>query len=105
MNKYNENKVIRDLSKNNNVRINHVDKTIQVVRNSNTVGNKSWGKIDYLTKLHGYILLFVDNITSKIKSKKVYEENDFISKKDVKKENKFNMAAMTKSAMRKAKNK
>jgi len=49
---YDEVSVVRILSKNNGCNIN--GKTITVDDTRNTVGNGTWGKIDYLCKEHGY---------------------------------------------------
>ncbi|SBV91735.1 hypothetical protein [uncultured Dysgonomonas sp.] len=66
---YSEDEVIRVLSKKNDIRILKVNKEIRILsdkivtsngistRNPNKrfdLGNGSWGKIDYLTKFHGY---------------------------------------------------
>ena len=60
--KYDEATVIRSLSKNPNINItrNFVGKgVIEIKRGATTVGNGSWGKIDFLCNYCGYIYLFV----------------------------------------------
>ena len=103
-NHYDEASVIRSLSRKSSIKINSIEKTIEVVKNNNEVGIGSWGKIDYLTKVHGYVVLFVKAL-SKSKSIKKLDNDDYQGKsnKTAKREAKFNMAAMAKSAMKKAK--
>lgn len=103
---YDEASVIRSLSRKNSVHINSVNKTIEVVKDNNDVGNGSWGKIDYLTKIHNYVVLFVSKL-GKSKSSKKFNEEDYQSKsnKTAKREAKINMATMAKSAMKRAKTK
>lgn len=103
---YDETSVIRSLSKKNSVQISTMNKTIKVLRNSTDVGNGSWGKIDYLRKIYGYIVIFTAKLSKKVTPKKTsdYEESS-INSKTAKREAKFNMAAMAKNAMRKAKSK
>ncbi len=103
---YDEVSVIRSLSKKASIRINTVQKVIEIAKNNNDVGNGSWGKIDYLHKVHGYIYVFVDSLGNK-KINKVTQDGDdnAISSKAAKREAKFNMATMAKAAMRKAKTK
>lgn len=103
---YDEASVIRSLSKKNSIRINPVNMTIEVFKDSTDVGNGSWGKIDYLQKVHGYVVLFTARRSNKIAPKKTFDDEDSgINSKTAKREAKFNMAAMAKSAMRKAKTK
>lgn len=68
--KHDERRAVRILSSNPSITIN--GNTIEVVKNSTTVGNKSWGKIDFLTKHCGYIQVFVD--LDEIKAKKLEEK-------------------------------
>lgn len=103
MKKYDEASVIASLSKKASIRINSVQKTIDVVRDSADVGNGSWGKIDYLCKVHGFHYVFVKSIGAKKK-----KDTDNVKEKKTKaakREDKLNMAAMAKNAMKKAKNK
>ena len=67
MGKYDEASVIRSLSKNPNINItrNFVGKgVIEVKRGATTVGNGSWGKIDFLCNYCGYIYVFVKGTVS-----------------------------------------
>lgn len=103
---YDETSVIRSLSKKGSIQINPVNMTIKVLKNSIDVGNGSWGKIDYLRKVHGYVVLFADKLNKKVISKKTFDDEESgINSKTAKREAKFNMAAMAKNAMRKAKSK
>lgn len=56
---YDEASVVRILSKNPDIDIKY-DKTIEVIINSTNVGNGSWGKIDYLCKVHGYVVIRIN---------------------------------------------
>lgn len=103
---YDETSVVRSLSRKGSIQIDTVNKTIEIVKNSTDVGNGSWGKIDYLHKVHGYIPVFVANLIKKSNSKKFIEDDDFdINNKSSKRETKFNMASMAKAAMKKVKSK
>lgn len=102
---YDEVSVVRSLSKKNSIHINTKTKVIEVIKDNNDVGNGSWGKIDYLTKFCGYVVLFVTNINHKPTHKKEMDDEDIkLNNKTMKREAKFNMTAMVKSAMKKVKN-
>lgn len=103
---YDEASVIRSLSKKNSININRSNMTIEVVKNSTDVGNGSWGKIDYLHKVHGYACVLVAAI--KRKNSIFINQNDSVEQnntKIAKREAKFNMATMAKNAMKRVKNK
>lgn len=103
---YDETSVIRSLSKKGSIQINPVNMTIKVLKNSTDVGNGSWGKIDYLRKVHGYVVTFTTKLNKKVTLNRTSDyENSSINSKTAKREAKFNMAAMAKNAMRKAKTK
>ena len=95
--KYDEASVVRSLRKKSSIRISN-NKVIEVEKDATDVGCGSWGKIDYLRKVHGYVCMFTKKIT-KVKN----VETDYGSNKTSKREKKFNMATMTKNAMKKAK--
>lgn len=101
MKNYDEASVIRTLNKKTGCVIDSVNKVITIDRNADDLGNGSWGKIDYLVKVHKYIYVFT---TTKIVRKPIYstEDKETISK-HTKRENKLNMVDMTKNAMKKAK--
>lgn len=103
---YDEASVIRSLSKKSSIRVNTNTKVIEVVRDSTDVGNGSWGKIDYLTKVHGYVYVFVKNMPRKyVNTNESSNNEETINTKMAKREAKLNMAAMTKSAMKRVKSK
>lgn len=96
---YDEVGVIRILAKNRGVRV--VGRKITVSSTSTSVGNGTWGKIDYLEKKHGYSVEVSDKLPMQhfnnghSKTKK--------EKKELPKKPKFNMASMSKTAMAKHK--
>lgn len=103
---YDEVSVVRALSKKASVYVNTVEKRIDIVKNNTELGNSSWGKIDYLTHVHGYIPVFVSSISSRRAVKKFTDtDTDNTRSKASKREAKFNMAAMSKAAMKKVKTK
>ena len=101
MNKYNEADAIKALNKKNGISINKVGKAITIDKTNNNLGNSSWGKIDYLTKVHGYVVIFATELGKKKKS--VDDDTDNTNRKTAKRETKLNMVAMTKAAMKKVK--
>lgn len=106
---YDEAKVVRSLSKKNSIRFAQTGTTkyVQILKGATDVGNGSWGKIDYLRKVHGYYPMFVKQFSSGPK-KSSAAADDVSEKHDTKaakRERKLNMATMAKSAMRKAKTK
>lgn len=104
-NAYDETSVIRSLSKKSSINVNTINKTVEIVKNSTDIGNGSWGKIDYLHKVHGYVPVFVTSIGKKKVNIVDDDITDISNNKTAKREVKFNMAAMSKNAMRKAKTK
>lgn len=97
---YDEASVIKSLNKKGGVSINTVDKVVSVQINNSTIGNGSWGKIDYLCHYCGYFLNRVLNLPKK-KSNKAIE--DFDNDIDIRHNHKINMAAMSKASMKKVK--
>ena len=102
---YDETSVVRSLSKKNSIRINIADRKIEIIKNATDVGNGSWGKIDYLHKVHGYVYVFVDSLGKKKVNNIDDDSVNIGNNKTAKREAKFNMATMSKNAMRKAKTK
>lgn len=103
---YDEVSIVRALSKKASVYVNTVEKRIDIVKNNTELGNGSWGKIDYLTHVHGYVPVFVSNISARKSIKKIIDnDTDNTRSKSSKREAKLNMAAMTKAAMKKVKTK
>lgn len=101
MNKYNEVDAVKALNKKNGISINKVGKAITIDKTNNNLGNSSWGKIDYLTKVHGYVVVFVTELGKKKKT--IEDDTKDINSKTAKREAKLNMVAMTKAAMKKVK--
>ena len=102
---YDETSVIRSLSKKNSIRINTVNKVIEIAKNATDIGNGSWGKIDYLHKVHGYVYTFATSVSKNKTNNTDDDATNVSNNKTAKREAKFNMAAMSKNAMRKAKTK
>ena len=99
---YDETRVIRSLLKKKSISINTVSKTIEIVKDATDVGNGSWGKIDYLCKVHGYFVCRTVSVR-KIPSLVLDDSDNNLSTHS--KRDKFNMAAMSKAAMKRAKTK
>lgn len=62
---YDENSVVRVLNRNAGVKVDVINKTIVVVRDASTVGNGTWGKIDYLVNYKGYVQTFTNKTIKK----------------------------------------
>lgn len=99
--KYDEFSVVKSISKKHSVKVDTVNKMIKVLKDSTDVGNGTWGKIDYLCKVHGYMLNRTSGDTSNLTSNE--DNNSKKYTKADKRNNKINMAAMTKNAMKKVK--
>lgn len=97
---YDEAKVIRIISKKRDIRVDGIKKVIEVVKNSTEVGNGSWGKIDYLHHVHGYIVLLVNYINRPSAMPKD-DEQEVVTRHG--KRDRFSMAAMSKAAMKRVK--
>lgn len=103
---YDEVSVIRELSKKSACVVE--GKTIKALKHSPDLGNSTWGKIDYLCKVHNYTLSIVDSITKRTfknnSSSNRSNKNDNTNKSNTKK-NKLDMANLTRTAMRNVSNK
>lgn len=98
---YDEVSVAKSLSRKSSVHVNTNTKIVTIKVGATDVGNGSWGKIDYLCKVHGYVYVFSHSGKS---SKDVQEDSDdssVINKKAAKRQAKLNMAAATKAVMHK----
>lgn len=106
---YDEVNVVRILSRKSSIRITTNGKCnyIQILKDATDVGNGSWGKIDYLTKVHGYVFVKVDSFNDKRNNININGEDNHsvVDTKTVKRERKFNMATMAKNAMKRVKSK
>lgn len=99
---YDEVSVVKSLRKKNSISIDANTKVITVRKKATDVGNGSWGKIDYLCKVHGYVYVFSCAVYKSTKN--VQEDSDdgsVINKKAAKRQAKLNMAAATKAVMHK----
>ena len=97
MRKYDETQCLRDLNRKHDCRISN--KVIQVSKENGDVGKKSWAKIDYLCKVHGYrymIVSFTSNATKKTRKK--YNE-DYEDNKPKGRKGKVNPHSMVKNIM------
>lgn len=102
---YDEVSVIRSLNKKGIVVGTHV---IEVPKNANAsgntadaIGNGTWGKLDYMRKVHGYSIVFVDKTIKAGNNADTTKVNTKVAKR----EKKLNMATMAKAAMKKVKSK
>jgi len=102
---YDEVSVTRILSKNRGVNI--TKKVIVVDERQGSVGNGTWGKIDYLCKQHGYSyrnssskLENVISNTKVVEDETIADTSLFGQLKSLLHPAKINLASMTKSAMR-----
>ena len=105
MKKYDETQCVRDLNKKRDCRIS--GRLIEVSKDNGDVGKKSWAKIDYLCKVHGYRYMIVSFAGTTIpkKNRKKYEDNydeDTRPNKNSKtKSNKVNLRKMVNKIMSK----
>lgn len=97
MKKYNESDCLRSLNKKRDCRIS--GRIIEVSKDNGDVGKKSWNKIGYLCKVHGYRYMIV-SFTSSVakKNKKKYNE-DYDTSKPNGKNGKLNLKAMVEKIM------
>lgn len=103
---YDEASVVRSLSKKNSIYVDTVNHVVEVMKDSTDVGNGSWGKIDYLCKIHKYIVCFTAKLIKKPFINKDFNDDEIKTNSKVsKREAKLNMAAMIKSTMRRVKTK
>lgn len=96
---YNELDVARILNKNKDISVDTHNKTINYPLGSTNIGNSSYGKIDYLIKVHGYVVSHTNK--TKINTKK-YNDDETEIVKHTKRE-KLNMVNMVKNTMKRNK--
>lgn len=106
---YDEVSIVRALSRKSSIRITTSGgyNYIQIIKSATDIGNGSWGKIDYLTHVHGYIPVRVtafDGGRNRIDANSE-DNNSVVDTKTAKREKKFNMATMAKNAMKRVKSK
>lgn len=100
---YDEASVIRSITKKADVSVDYANKIVRVKKDSNEVGNGTWGKIDYLCHYCGYNYSISKTINSNRKIINREFENDDdrkISKKE-RKQLKLDMVKFTKKIMKK----
>lgn len=97
MKNYNESDCLRSLSKKRDCRIS--GRIIEVSKDNGDVGKKSWAKINYLCKVHGYRYM-VTSFTSSVskKDKKKYND-DYDKSKVTTKKSKLNLKGMVANIM------
>ena len=99
MKKYDEASVIKTLNKKGSVNVDTINKVVEIVKDSNDVGNGTWGRIDYLCHYHNYCYVFVTNLSrKKIIKVKLNDDEPVITKGKH-----FNMSTMVKENMKKMK--
>jgi hypothetical protein len=104
---YDEMSVVRILSKNPNVQVDSTSRIVVVNRNSNTVGNGTWGKIDYLVNYCDYTQMWNSGNNIANHKKADTETTDPVKevipkiKKVFGSKKKLDMAAMVKDVMKK----
>lgn len=99
---YDEVSVVKSLSRKSSVRVNTNVKVITIKIGATDVGNGSWGKIDYLCKVHGYVYIFSRSVVKSTKDmQEDSDDSSVINKKAAKRQAKLNMAAATKAVMHK----
>lgn len=105
---YDEVSVIRSITKKADISVDYVNKVVQVKKDSNEVGNGTWGKIDYLCHYCGYIYIISKTINSnrKVINRKVInrefgDDNDRKISKKERKQLKLDMVKSTKKIMKK----
>lgn len=100
---YDEASVIRSITKKADVSIDYVNKIVQVKKDSNEVGNGTWGKIDYLCHYCGYSYIISKTINSnrKIINREFGDDNDRKTSKKERKQLKLDIVKSTKKMMKK----
>lgn len=88
---YDEAKVVKILNNNPSLRVNSHNKVIEVLVGGDTVGNGSWGKIDFLVNYCGYVV---------IKTTKLMK----VTKQRIEQDNGINMASMVRNIFKGNKN-
>ena len=96
MKKYDERTCLYQLNRKHDCRIS--GKVIQVNKDNGDVGQKSWRKIEYLCKVHGYRYMITSFSNVQFTPKKKYNE-DYDTKKSINKKGKLNLHKMVKNIM------
>ena len=89
---YDEVSVIRSITKKADISVDYSNKIVQVKKDSNEVGNGTWGKIDYLCHYCGYSYIISKTINSNRKIiNREFGNDDDDRKISKKKENNLNL--------------
>lgn len=100
---YDEVSVIKSITKKADVSVDYTNKIVQVKKDSNEVGNGTWGKIDYLCHYCGYSYIISKTINSnrKIINREFGNDDDRKISKKERKQLKLDMVKFTKKIMKK----
>lgn len=97
MKKYNELDCLRSLNKKRDCVIS--GKVIKVSKDNGDVGKKSWNKISYLCKVHGYRYMIISFTGGAAKKDKKRYNEDYDAPKPNGKNGKLNLKAMVEKIM------
>lgn len=100
---YTERDVINSIRRNQDISIDTVNKTINILINSTNIGNSTYGKIDYLVKVHDYIVVRVNHIKTFRYNRPKNDNNDNVNYKMNNHRDKLNIPKIVKNTMRKVK--
>ena len=99
---YDEVSVIRSITKKADISVDYSNKIVQVKKDSNEVGNGTWGKIDYLCHYCGYSYIISKTINNrKIINREFGNDDDRKISKKERKQLKLDMVKFTKKIMKK----
>ena len=97
MGKYNEQLCLRSLNNKRDCRIH--GNLIEVSKDNGDVGKKSWNKISYLCKVHGYRYMITSFTSSSTKKTKKKYNEDYDAPKSNGKKGKLNLKVMVENIM------
>lgn len=101
-----EEKVLRILRKNPDVRVNVSDKIIVIKKDSSRIGNKTLGKLDFLVNYCGYMVSKANVILHKEREQNFDVSEEIANRDSAKRKNTgFNLAKESKKAMKAIKTK
>lgn len=83
MRNYDEVSVIASLMRKSTINIDRGNKTISIIKDSNELGNTSWGKIDFLVNHCKYHTCYVDSINRKTRKRMEDDVDESTSKLDI----------------------
>lgn len=97
MKNYDETQCLRSLNRKRDCRIS--GRLIEVSKDNGDVGKKSWAKIDYLCKVHGYRYMIISFTGTNIKKNRKKYNEDFEETKPTSKKGKLNLHSLVKNIM------